>query len=279
MAQPPGRRKPNRAVSTETVRQSVRQWRPELAGVGATLRASCDALQGDAGACGRRRGAARTAATPANHAIGPRSVPTHDHVACATLMTGEGRGRGCEVRSHGGRGGREGRRRSGGQSAGASVRGTLRRYRVAAGLSQGALAARAGLSERGVSELERGRLRAPRRRRWPPLPRRCASAPAGAQRSRPRSATGAAPPGRGRCPDPPGGQRLGPAARGPATTCPGPSPASSAATARWPRCGRRWPARPLVTLTGPGSCGKTRLALVAAAAAVPAYPVGAGLLR
>src|SRR5215211_7381837 len=37
----------------------------------------------------------------------------------------------------------------------------LRRYRLAAGLTQGQLARRAGLSERGVSDLERGR------RRWP----------------------------------------------------------------------------------------------------------------
>ena len=38
----------------------------------------------------------------------------------------------------------------------------LRRYRVAAGLSQEALAERAGLSLRGVSDLERGLSRAPR---------------------------------------------------------------------------------------------------------------------
>ena len=37
----------------------------------------------------------------------------------------------------------------------------LRRYRVAAGLSQEALADRAGLSLRGVSDLERGLSRAP----------------------------------------------------------------------------------------------------------------------
>src|SRR5262245_22808134 len=39
----------------------------------------------------------------------------------------------------------------------------LRRYRVAAGLSQEALADRAGISLRGLSDLERGRSGAPRR--------------------------------------------------------------------------------------------------------------------
>src|SRR3954447_15132379 len=38
----------------------------------------------------------------------------------------------------------------------------LRAYRVAAGLSQETLAARAGLSARGISDLERGTRRAPR---------------------------------------------------------------------------------------------------------------------
>src|SRR6266702_1348750 len=39
----------------------------------------------------------------------------------------------------------------------------LKRYRVAAGLTQGQLAERAGLSERAVSDLERGARRAPQR--------------------------------------------------------------------------------------------------------------------
>src|SRR5262249_39677064 len=39
----------------------------------------------------------------------------------------------------------------------------LRRYREAAGLTQEQLAARAGLSARGISDLERGRRQAPRR--------------------------------------------------------------------------------------------------------------------
>jgi transcriptional regulator with XRE-family HTH domain len=38
----------------------------------------------------------------------------------------------------------------------------LRRYRIAAGLSQEALAERAGLSLRGISDLERGLSRTPR---------------------------------------------------------------------------------------------------------------------
>src|SRR5215467_10923972 len=39
----------------------------------------------------------------------------------------------------------------------------LKRYRVAAGLTQEALAAQAGLSPRGISDLERGERRAPRK--------------------------------------------------------------------------------------------------------------------
>jgi transcriptional regulator with XRE-family HTH domain len=39
----------------------------------------------------------------------------------------------------------------------------LKRYRLAAGLSQERLAERAGLSERAVSDLERGRRRVPQR--------------------------------------------------------------------------------------------------------------------
>ena len=39
----------------------------------------------------------------------------------------------------------------------------LRRHRVASGLTQEALAARAGLSARGISDLERGLKRAPYR--------------------------------------------------------------------------------------------------------------------
>src|SRR3712207_3633048 len=45
----------------------------------------------------------------------------------------------------------------------ASFAAVLRRHRVAAGLSQEALAARAGLSVRAVSDLERGSRRAPYR--------------------------------------------------------------------------------------------------------------------
>src|SRR5215471_15203153 len=39
----------------------------------------------------------------------------------------------------------------------------LKRYRIAAGLTQEALAAQAGLSPRGISDLERGERRAPRK--------------------------------------------------------------------------------------------------------------------
>ncbi len=77
----------------------------------------------------------------------------------------------------------------------------LRRHRTAAGLTQEALAERAGLSARGVSDLERGARRAPQRSTVqrliralgahpPPAPR--SQRPRHAVRPRPRRRTGGA---------------------------------------------------------------------------------------
>jgi transcriptional regulator with XRE-family HTH domain len=157
----------------------------------------------------------------------------------------------------------------------------LRQERLAAGLTQAALAARAGVSVRGIQDLERGAAR-PRRdtqRRLiaalalPPA-RRAAFEAAGAPAPRGRPA--AAPP-----PGPP----------------PGPGGESDGARHNLPLqltsfVGRErelgevaallggGPTGPrLVTLTGAGGVGKTRLALQAAAGALPAYPDGVWLVE
>ena len=129
----------------------------------------------------------------------------------------------------------------------------LRRYRLAAGLTQEELAARAGLSVRGISDLERERKTTPRRE----TVRLLADALALSPRQR----------------------ALLEAAARPQTT-PFPAPLADAAltpphnvpTPLTPLIGReretlalaaalRRPASRLLTLTGPGGVGKTRLAL------------------
>ena len=133
------------------------------------------------------------AGTPANHAIGPRSLPTHDHVACARLMAGEGRGTGCE---------RPAARREGRQSWRVARR--RRRSRRSCGAIGWRRASprepwrRGPDSASGASATWNGGAAGRRGGRpWPGSPRRCASAPAAAPRSRPRSSAGPAPPGRG----------------------------------------------------------------------------------
>jgi predicted ATPase len=130
----------------------------------------------------------------------------------------------------------------------------LRRHRRAAGLTHEALAERAGLSVRAISDLERGVARAPR----PESLRRLADALGLAPEVRAALATAvppdAAPPGVPAAP-----LHNLPA---PLSGFVGREPELAAIRARL-----REPATRLLTLTGPGGVGKTRLALEAAGSA------------
>jgi predicted ATPase/transcriptional regulator with XRE-family HTH domain len=148
----------------------------------------------------------------------------------------------------------------------------LRWYRLRAGLSQEALAARARLSARGIIALERGQRTSPRSATLDLLaaalglgPEERATFVAAA---RPVRAAGPAVTGAG------GGASEAPAL----TLCPLPDPPTAligrehevAAALRLMRAG---PSR-LLTLTGPGGIGKTRLALAVAVAARDFFPDG-----
>ena len=147
----------------------------------------------------------------------------------------------------------------------------LKRYRLAAGLSQEALAQRAELSARAISDLERGLHRTPRAATLDLLATALALAPQ--QRklllaaARPElthlpEALGAAVPDSVDLP-PPG-------LPAPPTSLIGRESEYAHALALLRRDGKR-----LVTLTGPSGVGKTRLALQIAHSLAPDFPVGA----
>ncbi len=159
----------------------------------------------------------------------------------------------------------------------------LRRYRLAAGLTQEVLAERAGISARTVSDLERGLSQAPRRDTVALLVDALGLAAGEAA-----TLAGAV------------ARRLGAAAR--SSPCEAPEADSNAAglpglaTGRHTLLSQPTPfigraaevhavrerlLRPdvrLLTLTGTGGVGKTRLALQVAADALEAYPDGVGLV-
>jgi predicted ATPase/DNA-binding XRE family transcriptional regulator len=144
----------------------------------------------------------------------------------------------------------------------------LRRYRMAAGLTQEELAERAGLSTRAISDLERGVKRAPRRETVELL----ADALALTTQKRALFASTARP-------------GLEPAAMpvavGPPSNLPA-QPTPLIARERELRAIHELLGRPdtrLLTLTGPGGVGKTRLALAAADELLPRFEDGVWLVE
>ncbi len=141
----------------------------------------------------------------------------------------------------------------------------LREYRVAAGLTQEALAERAGLSPRGISDLERGARRAPRRDTIRLLAE--ALQLAGPDRSAlvgaARKPAAMAPP-----------DTAEPTSRVEAARLPAPASSFVGRVRELEDVRRLLGTRRLVTLTGPGGCGKTRLAIEALCGAAAEFPDG-----
>lgn len=138
----------------------------------------------------------------------------------------------------------------------------LRDYRVAKGLTQEALAERAGMSTRGISDLERGVHSLPRQDTLRLLLNALALTPA--DRAVLEAAAPRASPSRARR-----ASRDASGLPAPLTSFVGREQEIVAVTALL-----RAPTTRLLTLTGPGGVGKTRLALAAAAHVAPQFPDG-----
>jgi non-specific serine/threonine protein kinase len=164
------------------------------------------------------------------------------------------------------------------RSASPAFGGQLRGHRRAAGLTQEALAERAGLSVRGLQHLEAGDAR-PSRATLGALLQALAALGLSQDELARLAATvrPAAPAGRG---DRPRGDRRSPPEPDPAPA-PLPAPLSSfvGRGRELAALHKRLAAARLVTLTGPGGCGKTRLALRVAADRLPDYPDGVWLVE
>jgi predicted ATPase/DNA-binding XRE family transcriptional regulator len=143
----------------------------------------------------------------------------------------------------------------------------LRQYRLAAGLSQEALAERAGLSARAVSDLERGARQTP----YPHTVRQLARALRLPSADRDRLVAS--------CPRRLGGPPLDHANQAPPTNLPATLTSFVGRERELAEVRRQLDAARLVTLTGSGGVGKTRLALEAARAADGDYPAGVWLVE
>ncbi len=170
-------------------------------------------------------------------------------------------------------------------ATGHTVGDLIRRYREIAGLSQEALAERAGMSPRGLLYLERGR-----RRPYPDTLRRLADALSLPQQerealmlaSRQRSGAAAptatqqtaAPPA-----DPGATEMTTPSAAGPLHNLPASLSSFIGREHAQARVRELLAAHRLVTLVGPGGVGKTRLALAVAESMLDLYPDGVWLVE
>ena len=139
----------------------------------------------------------------------------------------------------------------------------LRRHRVCAGLTQAALAERAGLSLRGLSDLERGARRAP----FPETVRRLAEAIALSETERIALLTA--------------GRRTTPAPSTPSAQAHLPAPVSSfvGRTQELGEVRTLLGTTRLLTLTGTGGVGKTRLAIEAARTVQTEFADGVWLIE
>ena len=158
----------------------------------------------------------------------------------------------------------------GGEEVPAGFGAVLKRYRLRAGWTQETLAERAGISARAVSDLERGLIRAPQRSTLVRLvgalgldadERREAEAVAVAVRHRPRP------------------RAMPRAVGGRAHNLPAPLTSFVGRDEEVPAVRAAVAGHRLVTLTGPGGTGKTRLALEAAAGLLGGYPHGVWLIE